>query len=388
MNTDVVVIGAGIVGAACAQALARAGLSVLVVDRGPIAGGTTGAGEGNLLVSDKELGPELDLALLSHHRWRELAALPIPGADTTLGEYAELEEKGGLVVASDTTTLSILDTLTGQQRAAGVDAEPVPADRLTEYEPHIAAGLAGGYLYPQDMQVQPMRAAAGLLRIARADGARVSLGNAVTGFVRDGDRVIGVRTERDKIGCAAVVNAAGTWAGEIAALAGVTVPVAPRRGFILVTEPLPPLVRHKVYYADYVADVASNSAALQSSTVVEGTRSGTILIGATRERVGFDRSWSDHAIRELARGAVALFPFLAGVSAIRAYRGFRPFCPDHLPVIGLDPRAPGLWHACGHEGAGIGLSAVTGALIAESITGHTSTVDPHPFRPERFEDAA
>ena len=76
------------------------------------------------------------------------------------------------------------------------------------------------------------------------------------------------------------------------------------------------------------------------------------------------------------------------VSAIRAYRGFRPFCPDHLPVIGLDPRAPGLWHACGHEGAGIGLSAVTGALIAESITGHTSTVDPHPFRPERFEDAA
>jgi glycine/D-amino acid oxidase-like deaminating enzyme len=123
--------------------------------------------------------------------------------------------------------------------------------------------------------------------------------------------------------------------------------------------------------------------------VVEGTPSGTVLIGATRERVGFDRSWSPPAIRLLAAGAVRLFPFLSQVAAVRAYRGFRPYCPDHLPVIGPDPRLPGLWHACGHEGAGIGLSAATGLLISQSLAGKPTDSDLSPFRPERFaEDSA
>jgi glycine/D-amino acid oxidase-like deaminating enzyme len=144
------------------------------------------------------------------------------------------------------------------------------------------------------------------------------------------------------------------------------------------------LVRHKVYAADYVADVAAHTAGLRTSTVVEGTRSGAILIGASRERVGFDRTPSLPVLRSLAAGAVALFPVLADVATLRAYTGFRPYCPDHLPVIGRDPRMPGLVHACGHEGAGIGLAPATGALIAELLTGAPSTVDTRPFRPERF----
>jgi glycine/D-amino acid oxidase-like deaminating enzyme len=147
-------------------------------------------------------------------------------------------------------------------------------------------------------------------------------------------------------------------------------------------------VRHKVYFAEYVADVASDSAALQSSPVVERTRSGTLLIGATRERVGFDRSWSQQAVRTLARGAVRLFPFLAAVPVLRAYRGFRPYCPDHLPIIGPDPRAPGLLHACGHEGAGIGLSTITGQLIAQTLRAAPTELALHPFRPDRFETVA
>jgi glycine/D-amino acid oxidase-like deaminating enzyme len=141
-----------------------------------------------------------------------------------------------------------------------------------------------------------------------------------------------------------------------------------------------------VYFADYVADVASDSEALQASPVVEGTPSGTVLIGATRERVGFDRTWSPDAIHRLAADAVRLFPFLADVVALRAYRGFRPYCPDHLPVIGPDPRAPGLWHACGHEGAGIGLSAGTGKLIAQALAGEKPGLDLTPFVPDRFQD--
>jgi glycine/D-amino acid oxidase-like deaminating enzyme len=180
------------------------------------------------------------------------------------------------------------------------------------------------------------------------------------------------------------VNAAGTWAGEVARLAGVDLPVRPRRGFVLVTEPLPPLVRHKVYAAEYVGDVASGDAGLQSSPVVEGTRSGTVLIGASRELVGFDGSFALPVLRRLAAQAVALFPVLAAVRVLRAYRGFRPFCPDHLPVIGADPRAPGLFHACGHEGAGIGLAPVTGAIVTALLRGERPPLPVAPFRPERF----
>ncbi|WP_214414534.1 NAD(P)/FAD-dependent oxidoreductase [Sphaerisporangium fuscum] len=370
---DVVVIGAGVVGAACAYFAARAGLSVTVVDRGPVASGTTGAGEGNILVSDKEPGPELELALLSNRLWRELAGL---------GGF-EFEPKGGLVVAETDEVLRTLTTLAEAQSARGVEYAPVDHGRLPDYEPHLTRDLAGGVFYPQDSQVQPMLAAARLLE--QAPGVRLRTGVTVTGFLREGDRVTGVRTDRGDIPAGAVVNASGTWGGEVAALAGLDLPILPRRGFILVTEPLAaPLVRHKVYTAAYVTDVASDNEGLETSAVVEGTPSGTVLIGASRERVGFDRTVSIPVLEALARQAVTLFPVLADRRVIRTYCGFRPYCPDHLPVIGGDPRAPGLYHACGHEGAGIGLAPATGHLIAGLLTGKAPELDLSPFRPERF----
>ncbi|MFE2237829.1 NAD(P)/FAD-dependent oxidoreductase [Streptomyces sp. NPDC059442] len=372
---DVIVVGAGMIGAACAYYAGRAGLSVTVLDRGPVAGGTTGAGEGNLLVSDKEPGPELELALLSHRLWREL---PDP-----LRARAEFEPKGGLVVASDGAGLDALRRFAATQRAAGVEAHEVPGDRLHDLEPHLAAGPAGAFHYPQDAQVQPALAAA---RLLRASGAVLRLGEEVTALLTGPDgSVRGVRTSTGaSVHAPYVVNAAGAWGGALARLAGTELPVLPRRGFVLVTEPLPRLVRHKVYAADYVADVASDSAALQTSPVVEGTPAGPILIGASRERVGFDRSLSTEALGRLAAGAARLFPVLAGVRVTRAYAGFRPYLPDHLPAIGPDARVPGLLHACGHEGAGIGLAPATGLLVARFLTGADPGLDARPFRPGRF----
>ncbi|WHM35969.1 FAD-binding oxidoreductase [Streptomyces sp. BPTC-684] len=374
---DAVIVGAGVVGAACAYYAGRSGLRVAVVDRGPVAGGTTGAGEGNLLVSDKEAGPELDLALLSTRLWRDLAHVLPP--------EIEYEPKGGLVVAPDETALTALRAFAEEQRKAGVRAREIAADRLHDLEPHLAPGLAGGFLYPQDAQVQPAQAAAQLLRAARQFGAETHLEQEVEEVLTGPDgRIRGVRTPQGDLLAPAVVNAAGTWGGELAALAGTSLPVLPRRGFVLVTEPLPRLVRHKVYAADYIADVASGSAALQSSAVVEGTAAGPVLIGATRERVGFERALSTEALRRLAAQAAALFPVLAGVRAIRTYHGFRPYLPDHLPAIGPDPRVPGLLHACGHEGAGIGLAPATGLLIASALRGERTALDLRPFRPDRF----
>ncbi|MFJ5073142.1 NAD(P)/FAD-dependent oxidoreductase [Streptomyces sp. NPDC088553] len=379
-TSDVIVIGAGVVGAACAHYAALAGLSVTVVDRGYVAGGTTGAGEGNLLVSDKEPGPELELALLSTALWTELA--------DRLPPAVEYEAKGGLVVASGETGLNALREFAARQEKAGVVTHEVPGDRLHDLEPHLAPGLTGGFHYPQDAQVMPAHAAAQLLRAA-GDRVRLALGEEVTGLLTGaGGAVRGVRTATRELHAPYVVNAAGTWGGDLADLAGVHLPVLPRRGFVLVTEPLPRVVRHKVYAADYVADVASGSAALQTSAVVEGTPAGPVLIGASRERVGFDRTLSTEVLRRLAAGATALFPVLGTVRAIRTYPGFRPYLPDHLPAIGPDPRVPGLLHACGHEGAGIGLAPVTGQIVAACMTGAEPPLDLHPFRPERFDATA
>ncbi|MBX4176008.1 NAD(P)/FAD-dependent oxidoreductase [Streptomyces geysiriensis] len=361
MTLKVVVVGGGVVGAACAYHAASAGLDVTVVDRGPVGAGTTSRGEGNVLLSDKEPGPELDLARLSRALWDE-------AGDELGADLFELEPKGGLVVARTDEGLAALGVFAARQARAGVRVEPV--DRVRELEPHLAPGLPGGVHYPQDAQVQPVRAAVALLDAAVRRGARTrtaEVAAAVTG--RDG-ALTGVRTAAgDVLPADAVVNAAGTWGGEVGRRLGAPVEVLPRRGFVLVTEPLPPMVRHKVYSADYVAGVASSDAGLETSCVVEGTRGGTVLIGASRERVGFDTRLNPAVVTRLAAQACRLFPFLRGTHLIRTYRGFRPYCPDHLPVVGPDPRAPGVVHACGHEGAGIGLAPATGALVTAHLLG-------------------
>jgi len=373
---DVVVVGAGIVGAACAYYAAREGLSVTVLERGTVGGGTTSRGEGNILVSDKEPGPELALALASRTRWLELAAELGP-------DRFELEEKGGLVVAASDGGAAALTRFAAGQRAAGVETVAVSADRLRDHEPNLAPDLAAGVLYPQDMQVQPVLAAVSLLAAARSLGAAVVRGEEVVAADRGPDgHLTAVRTRTGRYPTGAVVNAAGTWGGEVGERLGAPIPVLPRRGFILVTEPLPRVVRHKVYTADYVDNVASDDAGLETSTVIEGTRGGTVLIGASRERVGFDSTMSVEVLRRLATLAIRIFPFLAAVRLMRTYCGFRPYCPDHLPVIGPDPRVPGVFHACGHEGAGIGLAPGTGALISELLTG--GRPDLPAFAPARF----
>jgi len=380
-GSDVLVIGAGVIGAATAYFAAQQGLSVTVLDKGLPASGTSSACEGNILVSDKELGPELELTRYSLGVWHN-----------DLAEHKKLwefESKGGIIVASRESSLASLNRVMAVQKGFGVDVEELDQAALREAEPHISPEALGGASYREDCQVQPMLVAAHLVRLATVAGARFIADTPVTAFMRsgsgrDGGRVTGVRTPRGDFPAGAVVNCTGTWAGELAAMAGVEVPVLPRRGFVMVTEPLPPMVRHKVYAAEYIDNVGSSDAGLQASPVVEGTPAGSILIGSTRERVGFDRTVSTAALGLLARNATSLFPFLERVKAIRHYHGFRPYCPDHLPVIGHDERAPGLWHAAGHEGAGIGLSAGTGKLLAQALAGLTPDMDLSPFAPARF----
>lgn len=375
-ESDVLIIGSGAIGAAIAFYCARLGMAVTVVDKGGLGGGTSSRCEGNLLVSDKEHGPELDLANYSLGLWR--------GELAEFGELWEFENKGGVIVASQESSMESLQRALRVQRKHGIEVEEVDGPALKDLEPNVTDDAIGGAFYPDDSQVMPMLVTAHLMRMARERGADVHTNTEVTGVLRSGGRVIGVSTVSGDYHAGVVVNATGPWSGQFARLAKSHVPVEPRRGYVMVTEPLPPRVFRKVYAAEYIDHVGSSDSGLQASPVVEGTPSGTILIGSSRERVGFDETLNPAVIQLMAQNAIKLFPFLKDVRILRHYFGFRPYSPDHVPVIGADALHEGLWHATGHEGAGIGLSVGTGKLVAQALAGLQTDLDLTPFSPSRF----
>lgn len=380
-GVEVLVVGAGIIGAAVANRLAAAGLDVCLLDRLGPAAGTSSAGEGNVLVSDKVPGPDLALALRGVELWRELA-----GEAGDAGERVEFEAKGGLVVAHGEKELDALFTLAESQCQLGAHVELVAGGALHELEPALTEDLSGGAYYEQDCQVQPMAAVDFLVRQFGAHGGRLVRGAEVVGAEHDGQGIL--RSVRTTMGTVAVgtcvVNASGPWAGEVARRLGTDIPVEPRRGHVLVTEPEPPFVRHKVCEAGYVSTVHDDGTGLACSAVVEATRSGTMLLGSSREFVGFSRELDPEIIRTIAARAVALFPDLARARLMRAYVGFRPTTPDRLPIIGADRSVGGIYHATGHEGAGIGLALVTAEIVETLVLGQTPSMDLAPFAPERF----
>ncbi|WP_230207713.1 FAD-binding oxidoreductase [Microlunatus sp. Gsoil 973] len=387
-SSDAIVVGAGIIGAACAYALSRAGMSVTVIEARSAASGTSGQGEGNILLSDKEPGPELSLGLYSSDRWERITdelREHLPRGFPSI----EYDRKGGLVVATTDAGVKPLLDLARTQRPTGVTAVEVDHAEALRLEPQLNPVITAAVHYPQDAQVQPVIATEAFLAAARRLGARTIFGEEVLDAITAPDRrITGVRTLHSRFSAGVVIIACGPWSAQVAEDLGSWLPVRPRRGVLLVTTPMPQTIVHKVYDADYVAAVGSDDEGLQTSSVIESTAAGTVLIGSSRRQSGFDQSLDLAGAREIARKAITIFPFLATASVMRTYGGFRPFMPDHLPVIGPDPRMPGLWHATGHEGAGIGLSIGTADLITSLITETPPPVDPAPYAPSRLGEPA
>jgi glycine/D-amino acid oxidase-like deaminating enzyme len=336
------------------------------------AGGTTSHGEGNILVSDKAPGPELQLAQLSLSLWPHLVT-----------DAAEYDPKGGIVVATTETGAHALTAFAAAQTAVGVRTSVLSAAEVAAAEPALTHDVTAAVHYPDDAQVQPAGATLALLGSALERGARLRVHTEVVGAVARGGRITGVRVPGEVIGADAVVNAAGPWSGIVSARLGAPIAVRPRRGEVLVTTPMPGVVRHKVYDADYVGAVGADSGDLRTSAVVESTRGGTVLIGSSRRRVGFDDAIRPEVLGAIAAKALRLFPALADAAVMRAYGGFRPYVDDHLPVLGEDPRVTGLWHATGHEGAGIGLAVGTAHLLRELLTGVPTSIGVEEFTVDR-----
>jgi glycine/D-amino acid oxidase-like deaminating enzyme len=334
---DVLVVGAGICGASAAHFLAQRGLDVLVLDRAGVSAGTTGRGEGNVLVSDKLPGYERDMTVRGRELWHELGAR-FPAARVTA--------KGAL----------LLDHPDGELSG--------------ELEPALAPGIRCLH-EPGDLQVDP----AGLARAMLAElpvRAGVDVTAVAPGAVRTaaGERL----TARH------VVVATGPWAAELAAL-----PVEPRKGQLVALAAPPGLIRHKLIEAAYVAAAASGEPGRMIASVIEQTLDGDeVLVGSSRERVGFDDRVSDEVTRAMLGRATRFVPALADLPVRRAWCGFRPWLPDGLPAVG--GLGNGLWASCGHEGSGVALGPISGLLLAQLITGEAPVCDPAPVDPRRFAD--
>jgi glycine/D-amino acid oxidase-like deaminating enzyme len=378
---DVVVVGAGIVGAATAWELARRGIATVLLDRGEVSGETTGLGEGNVLCSDKDAGPELDLTVLGMAVYDEL--------DDLLGPVARIRRKGALIVHPDARTWTAEPARAARLRAAGVDCALLDDAAVREREPHLTGALHGALHVPGDLQCDPRAIARALASDAAARGATVRPGTPVRHvLVGDDGRARGVRLGGgEEVLAGAVVLAAGPWTGPLAGAAGVPLPLEPRKGQLLrlrLPAPDEQWLRHKVVDGSYLLSVASTDLGRQVSTVIETTWDGRLVVGSTRERCGFDAS-VDAALEDAVRERAArLVPAVAGLARDAAWVGFRPWLPDHLPAIGPSTRTPGLWLATGHEGAGVALGPITGRVIAGALAGEPPPMDLSPFAPDRF----
>lgn len=373
-------MGAGIVGAACTEALAREGADVLLLERATPAAGASGACEGNVMLADKQPGPELELSRLALDAYEQLVL--------RLDDDIELERKGALLVDASAEEHAATAGLVARMRAAGVEAQLLDSGGLRELEPVLADGLEGGAFFPGDLQVWPMKVVLALLRAAGRHGARLRFGTTVEAIAARDGRVVGVRADGGRVACDVVVVAAGAASGALLAGCGIDLPLQARKGQIVVTEPAAGFLHRKVLASGYAATVHAASDGPQVAAVLETTQRGNVLVGSSRIDNDASSGVDSEVTAAVLRAALRLAPGLANLSVIRTYAGVRPALPDALPAIGRSTKVAGVVVATGHEGAGICHGPVTGALVADLILERSPPLDLTPFNPERFTRAS
>jgi D-hydroxyproline dehydrogenase subunit beta len=374
---EVAVVGAGIVGAATAAELQARAVDVVLIDRGEVAGATTGVGEGNVLCSDKPdpPGPDLALAVAGLRVYDEL--------EQRVGERAQIRRKGALIVHRDADTWAREPGRLERLREVGVECRLVGAADVPAMEPELTGPVHGASFFPRDLQCAPRAIA----RALAEDVARVHTGLEAHAVDVARGRVRGLRTSAGPLPCAAVVIAAGAWSRGLAENAGAALPLEPRKGQLARLRAAgrdPRFIAHKVIDAAYLASAASAWPGLEVTTVLETTFEGDVLVGSSRERRGFDLGVDDAVTQAMSDRAAALMPGLRELPLAAAWAGLRPWLPDHLPAIGPVSAIEGLWLATGHEGAGVALGPITGRLVAQLYAGEDPDVDPSPHTPDRF----
>jgi len=362
---DVVVVGAGIVGAACADELARRGLRVAVIDRDSVGSGATSAGMGHIVVmSDSEA--QFALTRYSQLLWRDLSP--------ELPSEVEYQPCGTLWVAADEEEMAEVRRKDLYYRQRSVPVEVLDAATLARLEPNLRPGLAGALLVPEDAVLYPPCAARYLMELAKAKGAELHLGLSVS-RIGQGRVLAGNR----EFSAGAIVNAGGAWASELMP----EIDLRKRKGHLLITDRYAGYVRHALVELGYLKSVQS----LTSDSVafnVQPRITGQILIGSSRQYGAEATSVDSEILSRMLRRAQQYMPGLGELSAIRTWTGFRAATPDRVPYIGPWPEDKTIVLATGHEGLGITAALATGQLVADQLTGTKSRIPIEPYLPARI----
>jgi D-hydroxyproline dehydrogenase subunit beta len=363
---DVVIVGAGIVGAACARECASRGLRTAVVDAGGIGGGATAAGMGHIVVMD-DSPAQLALTSYSQRLWRELSA--------ELPADVEYEECGTLWIADDDIEVSEIARKQSLYAASGVNTEILDAQALAEAEPNLRYPLAGALRVPSDAVLYPPRAAAYLLREAIRMGADIYVPHRVLSTEAGRVRL----ASGTELRAAHIVNACGVDAATL--LAGL--PIRARRGHLVITDRYPGFVRHQLVELGYLK--SAHSLTVDSVAFnVQPRRTGQVLIGSSREYDAAGPTVNHAILGAMLARAEKYLPGICRLQAIRVWTGFRAATPDKLPLIGPFPGDETLFLATGHEGLGITTSLGTAKLLAGTIVGEKTEIPVEPYLPCRF----
>lgn len=373
-----IVIGGGVIGASVAYYLSKKKIGVLLLERSDFASGTSGACDGMIFMQSKKPGLHLALALKSRRIFEDLPE--------KLGSDIELRRNGGMIIFRSDLELKAMAPFMEEQKRGNLGVSLLDLHQARELEPCLGPNIAAATFCPLDAQVNPLCLTYAFLKAAKRHGAKLFARTPVTGFHVKGNRIYAVVTPQNVVATRSVVNAAGVFASQVGDLLSLTIPVAPRRGQLLVTEVLPPILTRCLLSARYIA--AKYDPALAEGQnpgfSIEQTGNGNFLLGSTREFVGFDKRTTRDAIRTILMEVTPILPRLKEAHLIRTFAGLRPYTPDGLPILGKVSTPEGFIMAAGHEGDGIALSPITGQLIAELIADGKTSISLEPFSLERF----
>ena len=381
---DVIIIGGGIIGSSVAWQLSRRKKKVLVIERKDTCSGSAGATDGVVGYHTKKPGLQLDLAVQSIEMFKTLNR----DLETNV-EYGL--EAGGMQPVEDKDQWDMLEAMATEQRKSGVDIRMITAEEACTIEPNLNPDIYGALWSPTGGKVNPLAMTFGYARAAKKLGAVYLTETSVTDIIIEGGRAVGVNTPAGEFRADCIVNAAGAWAGKVAALAGLDMPIKPRKGQLMITEPIGPFLKATVQCALYNVikfrpETIKDPTVLKigASLSIEQQESGGLIIGGTREFADYEEENTFEAVETIIRRAVRFFPALKDVSIIRCFSGFRPYTPDGLSLMGEVRTLPGFYMAAGHEGDGIALAPITGRLMAEMIAEGKTSYDITPFSPNRF----
>jgi glycine/D-amino acid oxidase-like deaminating enzyme len=375
-NVDIIIVGAGIIGCACAASLAKQGLRVVVIEASTLGGGATAAGMGHLVVMDDNPA-ELALTSYSLELWRQLIGKQNQHNSlhkTQHNNPHEYSACGTIWVATDEEEYLAAQDKHRLLQQHGISSQLLNAKQLQEAEPNLRYNLVGGLLVHNDALVYPPKSAALLMESAIHDGAQLIQGE-VCEVLQGGVKLSnGVEIQGKEI----------LIANGIAALKLLPeLPLRHKKGHLLITDRYPQFIRHQLVELGYIKSAhASNGDSVAFNLQPRPT--GQIFIGSSRQFDVTDKEIDTHILAKMLSRASSYVPHLQQLKALRAWTGFRAASPDGLPIIGPHPWRKNIWLATGHEGLGITTSLATAELIKDIILQQSSKISSAPYLPSRL----